>query len=189
MPENSCVTLVAVGGNLTNDIGDVKAIVSRSVVELSRKGAVIRAVSRFFSTPAFPRGSGPDFINLAVCAAWACSPEDALALLHDIETDLGRVRTQRWGPRTIDLDLIAAGDAVRPDADIQRAWAALPAGEQLSQAPDDLVLPHPRMQDRAFVLVPLRDIAPDWRHPLTGLTVDQMAAALDPSEIAEIKPI
>ena len=95
----------------------------------------------------------------------AAGPEAVLARLHATEDAFARRRRARWGPRTLDLDLIAMGDTVLPDAATQARWRALDAAAQRSLAPDRLILPHPRMQERAFVLVPLADVAPGWRHP------------------------
>ncbi len=91
--------------------------------------------------------------------------------------------------RTLDLDLLAFGDSVLPDAATQDHWRGLPGADQSRLAPDQLILPHPRMQDRAFVLVPLADIAPDWRHPLLGLTVAQMVSRLPAQDRAALVPI
>lgn len=90
--------------------------------------------------------------------------------------------------RTLDLDLIAFGQTVLPDPATHGHWRDLPMEDQRRFAPDRLILPHPRLQDRAFVLIPLCDVAPDWPHPVTGRTIAQMAAALPASDTAEVRP-
>jgi 2-amino-4-hydroxy-6-hydroxymethyldihydropteridine diphosphokinase len=148
-------------------------------------------VSRFFATPCFPAGAGPDYVNAAAILQVAkdMSPTELLSRLHKIEANFGRQRTQRWGMRTLDIDLLALGDAVLPDAATQTRWRNLDPRLQATQTPTDLILPHPRMQDRAFVLVPLADVAPEWRHPLLHLTVTEMLAALPATDVAEMRPL
>ena len=103
-----------------------------------------------------------------------------------MEATVGRERTERWGMRTLDLDLIACGRLVMPDRATHDAWRGLAPESQRIAAPDTLILPHPRLQDRAFVLVPLRDIAADWLHPVLNMTVQEMCDALSPEDLAEI---
>jgi 2-amino-4-hydroxy-6-hydroxymethyldihydropteridine diphosphokinase len=117
------------------------------------------------------------------------APESLLAALHGVETGLGRSRPTRWAPRVCDLDLIAVGDSVLPDRATVRRWMAIDLGKAQTVTPPHLILPHPRTQERAFVLAPLADVAPDWRHPLTGKTVAAMLAALPGPELAQIRPI
>lgn len=112
-----------------------------------------------------------------------------LSALHAVEDRLGRKREGRWGRRVIDLDLLACGDAVLPDLDTHAHWRNLPLEAQQRLAPDGLILPHPRLHERAFVLVPLADVAPDWRHPILGLSVKEMCDALAPDVVREIVPL
>ncbi len=150
---------------------------------------VIRGVSRLFRNPAFPPGSGPDFINCALKLETDLSSQALLDVLHEIEAAFGRVRKKRWGPRTLDLDLIAYDDLVLPDRRIHLEWARLPLEEQIKRVPETLILPHPRLAERAFVLVPLADVAADWVHPVTGQSVRQMLNALPSNEISEVRPL
>jgi 2-amino-4-hydroxy-6-hydroxymethyldihydropteridine diphosphokinase len=146
-------------------------------------------LSRFWVTPAWPPGSGPEFVNAVAVFAPVLEPEGTLAALHRVEVRMGRERRVRWGPRVIDLDLLAQGAKVRPDAATLAAWMDLDPETQAIRAPDTLILPHPRLHQRAFVLVPLAEVAPLWRHPRLGLTAAQMAAALDPADRAAMTPL
>ena len=125
------------------------------------------ARSGWYRTPAYPAGSGPDYVNGAAALRAAWTPEAVLAALHAVEAGARTAAGRRWGPRVCDLDLIASGDAVLPDAETVRGWIAR-EGERRMETPPGLILPHPRLQERGFVLRPLADIAPDWRHPLLG---------------------
>ena len=109
-----------------------------------------------------------------------------LQLLHRIEAEMGRERVDRWGTRTIDLDLLGVGDQVLPVINTQTYWRDLPPQIQEQTTPDQLILPHPRLQDRAFMLVPLMDVAPDWMHPVLGLSVAQMCANLPICDIEAV---
>jgi 2-amino-4-hydroxy-6-hydroxymethyldihydropteridine diphosphokinase len=183
--------LVALGANLPFAGEGPAETLRKAILALSEEGLSPLAVSRFYATPCFPAGAGPDYVNAAV--AVSVPPEDdftsILRRLHRVEAHFGRERQQRWGMRTLDIDLLAMGDSVLPDAETQDRWRKLPLEAQVMTTPDRLVLPHPRLQDRAFVLVPLADIAPDWIHPRTGLSVGEMLMLLPAADRDAVKPL
>lgn len=186
-PVSRHVYLVALGANQKSTIGDPLTTLCQALDLLQANIVEITARSRWRKTPAFPPGSGPDFVNGAAVVKTSLGPEALLALLHETEHMLGRQRLKHWGPRVCDLDLIACGDLVTPDKKILSDWMALGARAAELPSPDRLILPHPRMHERAFVLAPLNDIAPDWCHPVTGLTVSEMLAALPQAERDEVE--
>ncbi len=189
MRKSSSEAVIALGANLSLSASRPRVTLERAIDAISRQGFVIRAISRFFETPCFPAGAGPDYVNAAVVVETDKTPLELLNMLHDVEHEFGRERVQRWGMRTLDLDLICYDDLVLPDAAEYERWRVLPLDAQKQQAPQELILPHPRLQDRAFVLVPMADVAPDWRHPVLGRTVTEMLAELDADEIKAVTPV
>jgi 2-amino-4-hydroxy-6-hydroxymethyldihydropteridine diphosphokinase len=183
--------LVAFGANLPFDGGAPAETILRAVDALGEEGLTLLGLSRLFATPCFPAGAGPDYVNAAAALQTDAADDLAsiMARLHAVEARFGRKRLQRWGMRTLDMDLLAVGDSVLPDSETQDRWRLMPAEAQIRATPDRLILPHPRLQDRAFVLVPLADVAPDWVHPRTGLTVREMLAALPAADREAVKPL
>lgn len=181
--------LIALGSNQALEKAGSAEILSHALRELEGRGVRVLRVSRFFTTPCFPAGVGPDYLNAAAMVQTALSPRALLEVLHEVEAGLGRERIARWGARTVDLDLIAYGQRVLPDVAGVRAWLDLPLERQMTEAPAELILPHPRMQDRGFVLVPLADVAPDWVHPVLGRSVRQMLEALPEDATKDVRSL
>lgn len=178
--------LVSFGSNLTYEGIPSEQLVVQALESLEGWGVEILAVSQLYRSPAFPAGSGPEFVNGAAMLGTDVTPRHLLALLQRAETQFGRLRAERWGPRTLDLDLILFENFILPDEETVQAWIDLPLQKQKADLPGELLLPHPRVQDRAFVLVPLMDIAPDWIHPIFGCSLRSLHDALSPEEIAGI---
>jgi len=150
--------LIALGANLPSLAGQPADTLKRALGELERQGVEIRQVSAFYETPAWPDPADPAFVNAVAAVKTSLQPVELLVLLHGVETDLGRLRSAANGPRTLDLDLLDYDGRVMDEP--------------------QLTLPHPRMTARSFVLVPLRDVAPGWRHPGTGQGLAELLAAL-----------
>lgn len=188
-------TFIAIGSNqpiydhTTGNRLTPKMLVKKASARLANVLGVTVQASKYYVTPCFPVGAGPDFVNATLSFQSNIPPADLLPILHEIEAEFDRLREVRWGPRTLDLDLLAVGDLVLPDLQGFTHWRDLPIEKQTEIAPDQLILPHPRMQDRAFVLVPLCDIAPDWVHPVLGKTVQQMCDMLPKTDIAAVVPL
>jgi len=169
--------------------GDRAETVQKSRLALQDALGVEVVMSRLYETQAFPPGSGPDFVNAVFSLQTSRAPEALLALMHDIEAQAGRERSERWGPRVLDLDLLAYGDVIAPDLAVWTTWHDLDPVAQTEAAPDQLILPHPRLQDRAFVLVPLSDVAPTWVHPVMDLSLQDLLDALPGVELADVVPL
>ncbi len=182
--------LIALGANLPRPGSTAIDTLAEALSLLQEDTRLLEIrVSRWYRSPAEPPGSGPDFVNGAAVFKTSIAPDAVLERLHHVERRLGRTRPGRWTPRVCDLDLIALDDLVLPDRDTQAHWAALTPEEAGRRAPEGLVLPHPRMQERAFVLCPLAEVAPDWCHPVTGLGVGEMIARLPERLLAATQPI
>ncbi|WP_170476870.1 2-amino-4-hydroxy-6-hydroxymethyldihydropteridine diphosphokinase [Ruegeria arenilitoris] len=189
MQKTCSKAVIALGANLKLRGNGPRETLEQSIIAMRDSGLVIRSQSRFFSTPCFPAGAGPDYVNAAISVETDLTPDMVLGVLHDIEREFGRERSQRWGMRTLDLDLVSWDALVLPNQSEYDHWRNLPASAQIQQVPERLILPHPRLQDRAFVLVPMADVDPEWHHPVLDKTVLDMIADLPDEDVAAIVPL
>ncbi|WP_457646917.1 2-amino-4-hydroxy-6-hydroxymethyldihydropteridine diphosphokinase [Profundibacter sp.] len=181
--------IIGLGANLPSKVGVPKQTLCHALTLLESAEIEIKTVSHLYETPCFPAGAGPDYVNAVAMLSTVLSAEGLLSRLHRVEAEMGRERVSRWGQRTLDVDLLAYGEVIRPDLATFQHWLTLPMKEQSKRSPEQLILPHPRIQDRAFVLVPLAEIAPDWRHPVLGYTAAQMCDDLEEAQTAQVKAL
>lgn len=160
--------LIALGANLPSDGLEPIKTQQRALARLNALGVEVVGVSSFYETPAWPDVSDPPFINAVAVVQTRLQPVELLSLLHGVETEFGRLRSAPNAPRTLDLDLLDHDGAVTTDG---------------------LTLPHPRIETRAFVLVPLAEVAPDWRHPVSGQGVKELLDALPAADLAGVKKL
>ncbi|MFC6185891.1 2-amino-4-hydroxy-6-hydroxymethyldihydropteridine diphosphokinase [Pseudoxanthomonas japonensis] len=155
---------IGLGANL----GDAADTLREAVEALDhREGITVREVSRFYRTPAWGREDQPDFINAVALLETSLTPRALLERLLAVETEFGRHRPdgERWGPRTLDLDLLLYGDAVIDEPGLR--------------------VPHPHLHERAFALVPLLDVLPEARIPGYGAARDAVSVL----EMSNIRPL
>lgn len=188
--QKQSVALIAIGANLPSAVADAGETLRTALhIVHENKGISISRLSKFWNTPAFPKGSGPNYLNGAFSIHTTLNPQQLIDYIKKIEENLGREsNTGRWSARVLDMDIIAFNDVILPDKLTLRKWVNLPLEQQKVMTPETLILPHPRMQDRGFVLAPLAEIAPDWIHPDTGKSVREMLDALPPESLEEMTP-
>lgn len=149
--------LIAIGANLPSAVGPPRATCEAALTALASGGAVAVKQSRWFSTEPQPPSGQPSFVNGVAQLRTKLKPAELLDLLHRVETAFGRERSVVNAARTLDLDLLDFDGLVQDGP---------PA------------LPHPRMDGRTFVLLPLADVAPVWRHPVSGRSVQELIAGI-----------
>lgn len=156
--------LIAMGANLPSVAGPPQQTLEAALAALAEAGIVLEQRSAWYRSAPLPAGDQPWYINGVISVATRLAPVELLGVLHRVEARFGRVRRQRNEPRILDLDLLDYNGKLRQETP---------------------VLPHPRLHERAFVLLPLADIAPDWRHPASGASLAALIAALPPGQVVE----
>ncbi|MCF6215731.1 MAG: 2-amino-4-hydroxy-6-hydroxymethyldihydropteridine diphosphokinase [Emcibacter sp.] len=177
---------IGLGSNLSEGkSGTPRSMLAAALGEMAACGIDVVELSHFYESEPVPKSDQPWFINAVAAVETRLSPEGLLKNLHDIETKLGRTRRIRWEARIIDLDIIAYDDCIYPSSgDGPDGWHVAAGDDHITRQNQDenqeqvMVIPHPRMHERLFVLKPLMDICPEWIHPVLGKTAKSFAREL-----------
>jgi len=159
------MSYIGLGANLAGRFASPAEAVDAAIRTLQTPEITVLSRSRLYRSAAWPDPADPEFINAVISVMTDLNASALLARLHALEAEFGRERRHANAPRTLDLDIVDY------------------AG-QVSAPGETPILPHPRLADRAFVLLPLAEIAPDWRHPVTGTAIADLIRALPDSQAA-----
>ena len=159
--------LIAFGANLPGPLGSPEQALRAAEYRLGPLGVSVEKSSRIWRSAPVPASDQPWYCNSVARVRTSLSPEELLAALQVLERDFGRIRTIRNAARVLDMDIIAYDEHLFDE--------------------QGLTLPHPRMCERAFVLYPLRDVAPAWVHPVSGKSIDDLIDNLPPEQ--QIEPV
>jgi len=160
--------LIGLGSNLTTaEYRSSGEILDAAINELKARGVQVIKRSRYYETEPVPKSDQPWYVNAVISVETTLSASELLKLLHEIEQSLGRVRRERWEARIIDLDLLCYNDEIYPD---KEKW--LKAVSENTY--DSIIIPHPRMHLRDFVLIPTTEIAGNWTHPVLKKNINTL---------------
>ena len=162
----NCTIYLSLGSNLENR----RANLERALSRLETKGVVPLACSPIFETEAVDKVDQPHFLNLVFSAYTGMRPQALLKTCQEIEADMGRIRSESKGPRKIDIDILFHGESIVDEPGLK--------------------IPHPALCQRNFVLIPMEEIAPDFRDPLTGQTIRELRlACADRANVVRLDPM
>jgi 2-amino-4-hydroxy-6-hydroxymethyldihydropteridine diphosphokinase len=151
-----------------SNMGDRQAYLAQATAEIGQKVGKVTQKSRLYETQAWGLTNQPDFINQALEVETTLSPQETLTTILDIETNMGRTRAEKWAERTIDIDILLFADVIVEEANLQ--------------------IPHPRLPERNFALVPLMEIAGETEHPILKTTIEDIyMESTDTLDVLEVE--
>ncbi|MCP5382239.1 MAG: 2-amino-4-hydroxy-6-hydroxymethyldihydropteridine diphosphokinase [Kordiimonadaceae bacterium] len=172
--------LIGLGSNLTTDeYKSSSEILDAAINELKVNGVQILNKSSYYETEPVPKSDQPWYVNAVISVETSLSAPELLKLMHEIELNLGRVRRDRWEARIIDLDLLCYHDKIYPN---KNKWLEF----AFKNTYEEMVIPHPRMHLRDFVLIPANEIAGDWVHPVFNKNIITMLNEQDSDGIVRL---
>lgn len=177
--------LLGLGANLPFDAMAPEETIRCAIEAISSDALAEVKISQFYRSTPVPYTDQPDFVNCVIGGKTTLSPNELMSLCQSIEAQFGRQRDGRWQARTLDIDVLAYGDDVLPSIS---SWHQLMEEGREGKVMANLIVPHPRLHERAFVLKPLADIRPEWVHPVFKKTGLELLCSLSAQQVEEVRP-
>ena len=182
--------VVVLGSNLPSKFGNSAETLKKCVDEIRSYPSIKSLLeSNWYISSSLIDDKEPRYVNVGIRFNTNLNPIDLLNYTSGLEKRFGRKREKRWEPRTCDIDILLCNQLILPNKAHFQKWLKLDFSDQIKLSPNELILPHPRLQERAFFLKPLIDLQPDWIHPFLGMKAKEMLDSLPPNELENIKEI
>ncbi len=182
--------VVVLGSNLPSKFGNSAETLKKCVDEIRSQPSIKSLLeSNWYISSSIIDEKEPRYVNVGIRFNTNLNPIDLLNYTSGLEKRFGRKREKRWEPRTCDIDILLCNQLILPNKAHFQKWLKLDFSDQIKLSPNELILPHPRLQERTFFLKPLIDLQPDWIHPFLGMKAKEMLDSLPPNELENIKDI
>ena len=180
--------VVVLGSNLSSEFGNSAETLKKCVSEIRSYSAIQDLLeSNWYISSSFVDEREPRYVNVGIRFRSNIRPIDLLNFTSGLEKKFGRKRERRWESRTCDIDILLCDQLILPNKFHFEKWLRLDLLDQIKLSPNELILPHPRLQDRTFFLKPLNDLQPDWIHPFLEIKAKEMLDSLPPNELENIE--
>ena len=180
--------VVVLGSNLSSEFGNSAETLKKCVSEIRSYSAIQTLLeSNWYISSSFVDEREPRYVNVGIRFRTNLKPIDLLTFTSGLEKKFGRKRQRRWESRTCDIDILLCDQLILPNKIHFEKWLRLDLSDQIKLSPNELILPHPRLQDRTFFLKPLNDLQPDWIHPFLEVKAKEMLDSLPPNELENIE--
>ena len=182
--------VAVLGSNLSSKFGNSAETLKKCVTEIRSYSAIQSLLeSNWYSSSSIVDEREPRYINVGIWFSTNIKPIDLLSFTSGLEKKFGRKRERRWESRTCDIDILLCDQLILPNKFHFEKWLRLNLSDQINLSPNELILPHPRLQDRTFFLKPLNDLQPDWIHPFLEIKAKEMLDSLPPNELENIQEL
>ena len=182
--------VVVLGSNLSSEFGNSADTLEKCVNEMRSNSSIECLLeSNWYISSSFLNKRDPRYVNVGIRFSTKLKPKKLLNFTSGLENKYGRKRQERWGPRTCDIDILLCDQQILPSKVYFNEWLNLNLSDQIRLVPNELILPHPRLQERTFFLKPLNDLQPDWIHPFLNVKAKEMLDSLPPYELESIQEL